>query len=40
MPCVTDLGWEVIRFTKSHLRWPGDMRELVVKAIRSAPQNR
>lgn len=37
---LRDLGWEVIRFTKSHLRCPGDMRELVVKAIRRALQNR
>ena len=37
---LRDLGWEVIRFTKSHLRCPGDMRELVVKTIRRALQNR
>lgn len=37
---LRDLGWEVIRFNKSHLRCPGDMRDLVVKAVMRALQNR
>ena len=33
---LRDLGWEVLRFTKHHLRTPGELRELVMNAIRRA----
>ncbi|AGP30246.1 hypothetical protein A606_02965 [Corynebacterium terpenotabidum Y-11] len=36
---LRDLGWEVIRFTKDHLRSPGAMRELVLNSIRRALQH-
>lgn len=33
---LRDLGWEVLRFTKHHLRTPGELRELVMNVIRRA----